>query len=197
MLATSTRRTLAKAGMLDAARQVGAEVLVFDEWVRTEAGGRYLKGVPFAKAALEASKIVYATCLKTHRFAQFTMSLKLVVGFMRPRKRLALHLGHLSDKLAELNTLLTPDLILTDARTCFISGGPSAGERRDPGLILASGDRIALDVEGVRLLQSYPGNSLGDANPWELLQIRRAVELGLGAKGPWDYAVVEADAGPH
>src|SRR5512138_3858063 len=36
MIGTSTRKILAKAGMLDAARQAGAEVLVFEEWVRTE-----------------------------------------------------------------------------------------------------------------------------------------------------------------
>ncbi len=49
MIGASTRKTLTRAGMLDAARQAGAEVLVFDEWVRKEAGGRYLKGVSLAK----------------------------------------------------------------------------------------------------------------------------------------------------
>ncbi len=190
-----TRRTLAKAGMLDAAKQAGAEVLVFGDWVTKEVGGRYLSRASVAKAALEAPKIVYATCLKTHRLGQFTMSLKLAVGFLRPRERVALHLGHLTEKIAELNTLVTPDLILTDGRKCFITGGPSSGERRDPGVILASGDRIAIDVEGLRILQSYPGNSLGDADPWQLTQIRRAVELRLGAKGPQEYAVVEVGSG--
>ncbi len=194
MITRSTRSTLAKAGMLDAAREARAEVLVYDEWVRKDAGGRYLKGVSVARAALEAPKIVYATCLKTHQLGQFTMSLKLAVGFMQPRERIALHLGHLAEKVAELNTLVAPDLILMDGRKCFVSGGPMTGERREPGVILASGDRIAIDVEGVRIIQRYPGNSLGDSDPWRLPQIRRAVELGLGAKGPEDYAVVEVGA---
>jgi hypothetical protein len=121
-------------------------------------------GLDFAKVVLEAPKIVYATCLKTHRLAQFTMSLKLAVAFMRSRERLLLHMGHIGEKIAELNTLVAPDLILTDGRKCCISGGPTAGECREPGLVLASGDRIAIDVEGLRILQSYAGNSLAGAN---------------------------------
>jgi uncharacterized protein (DUF362 family) len=193
-LTASTRRVLASTGMLEVARQSGAEVLPFEQWVEVDVGGRYLSRIGFAKAALEAPKIIYATCLKTHRLADFTMSLKLAVAFMRPRDRIVLHLRHLREKIAELNTVVAPDLILTDGRRCFISGGPAAGECREPGLVLASGDRIAIDVEAIRILQSYPGNSLAGKDPWALGQIRRAVELGLGARGPRDYAVVEAGA---
>jgi len=193
-ITSSTRRVLAKTGMLELARQAGAEILPFEQWVGTKVDGRYLKRVGFAKAVLEAPKIVYATCLKTHHLAQFTMSLKLAVAFMRPRERILLHLRHIGEKIAELNTLVAPDLILTDGRQCFISGGPTAGECREPGVVLASGDRIAIDVEGLRILQTYPGGSLAGEDVWRLAQIRRAVELGLGARGPQHYAVVEAGA---
>ncbi len=191
MLASSTRRILAKAGMLAAAQQAGADVMVFDRWEKRHVGGRYLKDVSFARAALEASRIVYSACLKTHRFAEFTGSLKLSVGFVRPRERLLLHARNLSGKVADLNTLVNPDLILLDGRAAFIAGGPSSGERREPGLILASGDRVAIDIEAVKLIQSYPGNSLASKDPWQLGQIRRAVELGLGAGQETDYRVVQ------
>ena len=194
MLALSTARVLRQTGVLDVARDAGAEVAVFDRWVNQTLDGKYLKRVSFARAALEAPKLVYATALKTHRLAEYSNSLKLAVAFVRPRERILLHLHSLAHKIAELNTLVAPDLILTDARRCFISGGPSTGVMREPGLILASGDRIAVDVEGVRIIQSCPGNSLAGKDPWQLAQIRRAVELGLGARGPGDYAVVEAEA---
>jgi uncharacterized protein (DUF362 family) len=193
-ITSSTRRVLARTRMLEVGRQTGAEVLPFEQWTGVKADGRHLKRVGFARAALDAHRIVYATCLKTHRLADFTMSLKLAVAFMRPRDRILLHLSHLSEKVAELNTLVSPDLILTDGRLCFISGGPSSGECRAPGVVLASGDRIAIDVEGLRILQSYPGCSLAGRDAWGLTQIRRAVELGLGARGPQDYALVELSA---
>ncbi|MHB1133904.1 MAG: DUF362 domain-containing protein [Chloroflexota bacterium] len=191
MFALSTRRTLHKAGLWQAATAAGAEVRVFDEWVELETGGRHLRRVGFARLVHEATKIVYVTCLKTHRLGEITMSLKLAVAMLRPRERLALHARRLNEKVAELNTLVTPDLIITDARRAFITGGPSSGEVREPGLVLASGDRIALDVEGVRIIQTYPGNSLAGKDPWQLTQIRHAVALGLGARGPEDYEVVD------
>jgi uncharacterized protein (DUF362 family) len=193
-ITASTRRVLDRTKMLEVGRQTGAEILPFEQWVGMNVGGRYLKRVGFARVALEAPRIVYATCLKTHRLADFTMSLKLAVAFMRPRDRILLHMARLREKIAELNTLVAPDLILTDGRLCFISGGPSSGECREPGIVLASGDRIAVDVEGLRILQSYPGGSLAGRDPWALTQIRRAVELGLGARGPHDYTVVETAA---
>ena len=187
----STRDALRKTGMLQAAKEAGAEVVIFDEgeWVTVDTGQRYLKKVALAKAGLEAEKIVYVCCLKTHRFADFTMSLKLAMGFVRRRDRRGMHIRRLREKLAELNLAITPDLIIIDGRRCFISGGPASGELREPNLILASGDRIAIDVEGLKVIQSYPGHSL-KKGPWELTTVRRAVELGLGATSEAEYRVV-------
>jgi len=187
----ATRDVLRKTGMLEIAEEAGAEVVVFDdeEWVPVKTGGRYLSKVALARAGVEAEKIVYVCCLKTHRFADFTMSLKLAMGFVRRRDRLPMHVRRLREKLTDLNLVIAPDLIIMDGRRSFISGGPSAGELREPGVVLASGDRIAIDVEAVRLIQSFPGHSL-KKEPWELPMIRRAVELGLGAGGDGEYRVV-------
>ena len=191
MLRLSTRDTLRQTGMLQAAEEAGAEVVFFDEgeWVTAEIGGRYLNKVALAKAGLEAEKIVYVCCLKTHRFADFTLSLKLTMGFVKSQARRGMHLRRLSEKLAEINLAIAPHLIIMDGRRCFISGGPSSGELREPNLILASGDRIAIDVEALKVIQSYPGHSL-KKSPWELAMIRRAVELGLGATSEAEYEVV-------
>jgi len=189
MIGLSTQETLHKAGMIQAAQEVGAEVAIFDEWAWVETGGHYLKKVALAKTALEADKIVYVPCLKTHRLADFTMSLKLAMGFVRPRDRITMHLWRLREKLVDLNLAITPDLIIMDARLCFISGGPAQGEVREPGLILASGDRIAIDVQGIRTIQNYPHNSL-IKDPWQFTMIRQAAELALGASSEAAYQVV-------
>jgi len=192
MFALSTREVMEKTGMLKAAEEAGAEVVVFNEgeWVEVKVGERYLDKASLPKAVVEAQRIIYVPCLKAHRFADFTMSLKLAVGFLRPEEKRQLHAGNLQEKIAELNTVVRPDLVIMDGRRCFISGGPDKGEVREPNLILASGDRIATDVEGVRILQSYTGTSLmGDA--WQFRQIRRAVELDLGVSGDEEYEIVK------
>lgn len=191
MFRLSTREVLRTTGMLQAAQEVGAEVVCFDEgeWVKVEVGGRYLKKVALAQAGLEAQKMVYVCCLKTHRLADFTMSLKLTMGFVKPRDRIKMHVRRLKQKLAELDLAIAPDLVIMDARRCFISGGPDKGELREPNWILASGDQVAIDVEGLRIIQGYPGHSL-KKSPWELPMIRRAVELGLGATDEAAYRIV-------
>lgn len=185
------RDALRQAGMLDAAAEAGARVVCFDEgeWQRVETGGRYLKKVSLAKEALAADKIVYACCLKTHHLAEFTMSLKLAMGFVRPQDRIGMHIRRLKEKLVDLNLAIAPDLIIMDGRRAFISGGPAQGELREPNLILASGDRIALDVEGLRVIQGYADHGL-KGDPWDLTMIQRAVELGLGATSEAAYQVV-------
>jgi len=189
----STRDTLQRTGMLEAADAIGAQVTFFDEedWATVETGGEFLKRVNVARAALEADKIVYACCVKTHRFADFTMSFKLAMGFVQPRDRLKMHAWRLREKLVDLNLVLKPDLVLMDARRCFISGGPSKGTMREPGLVLASGDRVAIDVEGLKIIQSYPDHTMQE-KPWHLPMIQRAVDLGLGATDEQAYQIIHA-----
>ncbi len=195
MLRLSTRDTLRTTGMLHAAEKAGAEVVAFDEgeWVPVETGGQFLKKVSLARAALESVKIVYVCCLKTHRFADFTTSLKAAMGFVKPRERPRMHAWRLREKLVDLNLVIAPDLIIVDGRRCFVSGGPSKGCVQEPNLVLASGDRIAIDVEGLKVIQSYPDHSLKKA-PWELTMIRRAVELELGATSEAAYRVIRSES---
>jgi len=57
--------------------------------------------------------------------------------------------------------------------------GPSEGMLAEPGLILASESRMAIDIEEIKTIQSFEGNSLSGIEPEEILQIKRARELGI------------------
>jgi uncharacterized protein (DUF362 family) len=191
MASLSTREVLEKTGMLRKAQRAGAEVVVFDEgkWVKVEIGGRYLTKVSLPQRTLKVGKLVYACCMKTHKWAKFTLSLKLAVGFMKPRERMRLHSRNLQQKIADLNLVVHPSLVIMDGRKCFISGGPAKGEIREPGVILASGDRVAIDVEAVKTIASFDGASLNN-DPWTYTQITRARELGLGVTREQDYTIL-------
>jgi hypothetical protein len=54
---------------------------------------------------------------------------------------------------------------------------------------MASGDRIAMDVESIKIIQSFEGAELTD-NPWNYAQIRHAVDLGFGVKNEKEYTVI-------
>jgi uncharacterized protein (DUF362 family) len=187
----STRRVMEKTGTLAKLKDSGAEIVFFDEggWVKVNVGGKYLKTVSLAERALKVDKVVYSCCMKTHFRAEFSLSLKLAFGFTKPRERMGFHLGHLKEKLVDLNMVVHPSLIIMDGRRCFIRGGPFSGEVREPNVILASGDRVAMDVEAMKTIESFEGSSLRE-DPWSYTQIRHAVELGLGAKSEKEYSVV-------
>ena len=197
------RRVLEQAGIVKVAEEAGAEVRVFGKdgwhalfdrrgWRRVRVpGGRYLRKVSLAREALEIQKTVYVPLIKTHHAADFTGSIKLSMGFVKPFfDQMTFHLQHLHEKLAELGLVVKPDLIIMDARKVFIKGGPARGELREPNLVLASGNQVAIDVEGVKILQGYFGSSLEGRNPWKLAQIEHAVKLGLGPHNEGEYEVI-------
>jgi uncharacterized protein (DUF362 family) len=161
-------------------------------WVKVKVpGGKYFKEVKIPKITQEVDKIILLPCLKTHRYARFTMSLKITIGMLKPSQRGSLHLAHLEEKIAEVASVIKPDLVIIDGRKCFVTEGPETGQLEEPNILMAGLDRIALDVEGLKILQSYKAeNKLGD-NPWTLSQITRAMELNLGAKSEKDYRVIE------
>lgn len=160
-------------------------VYVFEErpWVKKEIpNGKYLKSVYVTHYLDRADKLILLPCLKTHFLAQFTGSLKLSMGFIKPFHRVHFHAKNLQEKIAELNKIIRPDLIIMDARKCFINKGPDKGKLAEPNLILASTDRVDIDVEGVKIIQSFRGNSLQGIDPRELPQIKKAVEFGIDSK---------------
>jgi len=200
-----SRKVLEQAGIVKVAEEAGAEVVVFGKdgwhamfdrkgWRRVKVpGGQYLRKVSLAKEALEIEKIVYVPLIKTHHAAEFTGAIKLSMGSVKPFfDQITFHARHLQEKLAELSLVVKPDLIIMDARKVFITGGPAKGELREPNLILASGNQVAIDVEGVKILQSYPGNGLAGKNVWDLVQIKHVIELGLGPRNEEEYEVVVA-----
>ncbi len=54
---------------------------------------------------------------------------------------------------------------------------------------MASGDRIAMDVEAIKVISGFEGSTLRD-NPWMYTQIQRAKALDLGVKSQTEYSVV-------
>jgi uncharacterized protein (DUF362 family) len=197
----------------DTHRRTLADVVVFgdDHWTPVRTGGNRFGWVEVARPMLDCDRLIYVCCLKTHWLTKFSMSLKLIVGAIRPRHRARLHFGgQIEARVAELASVVHPDLILIDGRSAFVRGGPCYGVVRRPNVVLASGDRIAADTAAINVLRRYPECSLRD-DPWSYGQIREAVRLRLGISGPelrrviihdlqssgrFGYASSGQDAGP-
>jgi uncharacterized protein (DUF362 family) len=182
-LSLNTRKIMEKIGVFELEKMEKApKIYVFDErpWTRKEVPkGKYLKRVYIPQYIDRADKLILLPCLKTHGLAQFTGALKLSIGFMKPFHRVALHAWRIQEKIAEMNKIISPDLVIMDARKCFINKGPSKGEVAQPNLILASKSRLNIDIEGVKIIQSFRGNSLKGLDPLEITQIKKAKQFGI------------------
>lgn len=211
-----TRNVLEEMGVLDLSKKLGFDVVVLDEidkeeWIKIEKdGNHWLKGFYLPKLLFDSSRIIQTCCLKTHRFGgHFTLSLKNSVGLVSKRLprgvynyMAELHMSPNQRKMiAEINNHYNVDFVIMDAIKAFITKGPEQGELAEPNLILASEDRVAIDAVGVAVLRNHGvKTSISKGKIFELDQIQRASEIGIGARSVDEIEIIplndeaEADA---
>jgi uncharacterized protein (DUF362 family) len=96
--------------------------------------------------------------------------------------------------IAEINLAYQPALVVLDGVEAFVSGGPDRGDLVRPGIVFAGADRVAIDALGVAVLRLFGTTPEVSSGPvFQLEQIARAVELGLGASGPDQIELLTAD----
>jgi len=162
------------------------------KWVKVDIpGGKYFKSIKIPKIVQEVDKIILLPCLKTHYLASYTGALKINIGMLKPSQRSLLHLNHLQERVAEVASVIKPSLIIMDGRKCFTESGPDKGKLEEPNILMAGNDMVAIDIEGLKILQSYKADNKLGTDPWALKQITRAIELGIGAKSEKDYQIIE------
>jgi len=190
-----TEKVFKNAGLAARMAEMKIPLLDFDrsEYIDVPIGGEYLDLIAYPKDLEGFDKIIYLPTMKTHFLGGLSMSLKLTVGMTHLADRTLLHGDNnlfVPQRAAEMNIPIKPDLIVMDGRISFVSGGPAIGLAVHPGVILASGDPVALDVQGVRLLQNYAAvnHLVGDA--WSLPQIRTAVKHGLGIQNDSEFLLI-------
>ncbi len=205
-----TRAVMQSKGVFDLASGLGFETVVFDElgadgWVAADApGSHWRRGFSLARPVVEAQAIVQTCNLKTHRYGgHFTLSLKNSVGLAAkhvPGEGYN-YMTELHDSrdqrrmIAEINAAYAPALIVLDGVEAFTSGGPDTGNRVEAGVILAGADRIAVDAVGVAILRLLgTTDAVSRGRVFELEQIARAVELGLGVAQPEAITILADDA---
>jgi uncharacterized protein (DUF362 family) len=181
----STARNMERTGILSAARDAGAEPLFLEDhkWVTVKVGGQDLKEVSVSEWIFKVDRVVNLPVIKTHAYAGYSICLKNFVGATHLSQRPYLvNPRRWEEVVAELNLAYRPDLNIADGTKVMVEGGPWEGRAEAANLILASGDRIACDVVGLAIIKSYGRwKRLLSSSPWEMGQVRRAVELRLGA----------------
>lgn len=188
-----TEKVFIKKGLPELCERLGVELMNFDKekHVTKKLNGQYLKKIRVPEVLDHVDRIITLPCLKVHRFARFTMSLKLAVALMKKIDRTKMHMKNLEEKVAEINLVYKPDLIIMDGRKAFITRGPEEGDVVKPNVLMASTDRIAIDIEALKLLLTYNAENKLTKDIWQLPQIKYAVNLNIGVARNEDYETIE------
>lgn len=130
---------------------------------------------PIIDAVLHADYIIDLPKLKTHAMTGFSGTIKNLFGCIPGLQKPQMHyrwpnIDDFSNMLLELAQTVHADLTIMDAVTGMEGNGPTGGNPRDLGLLLASKDIYTLDC----LAASCIG-----VEPDSVAMLRQAVERGL------------------
>jgi len=137
--------------------------------------GKGLKSALVAKAVLEADKLINLPTAKSHSATGVSLGMKGLMGLIWNRG--ALHQMNLHQAIADLATVIKPDLTIVDATRALTSGGPGGpGKTVQLDTVIAGADPVAVDSYTVGITQWYNKSFSGKSVKY----IVAASELGLG-----------------
>jgi len=169
------RRTFARSGIAEAARAVGAAVVLpEDRLFRTvDLRGEVLNSWPVLAPFLNADKIINIPVAKHHSLTGATLGIKNLYGILGG-PRYQLH-QRIHESLADLAAFLRPTLTVMDAYRVLLRNGPGGGNPADVELkrtVIAATDPVALDA--------WAAKAWWGLDPRALEYLRLASERKLG-----------------
>jgi uncharacterized protein (DUF362 family) len=203
MFLHSTRTVFEETGIRDAAEQAGIPCMPLEDDSSVSIPHPLARhwsesAIPIYASVVAADHIVNLCTPRTHALGDFTMAMKNNVGVVSGSwSRLRMHLPWgLKERLAEINLVVRPSLIVMDGREGFTDGGPDSGDLAHLGFIAAGSDPIAIDAIGLAHLRLDGANpAIGEGSVWAIPMMKRAVEIGLGVSS--GEGIVLVGAGPE
>ena len=178
-----------RCGIAEAVRAAGAEMEVMSKmkYRKTEIPhGRDIKAWPVYGDVLDTDVLINVPIAKHHFLARLTLGMKNLMGVIRNRNLFHINL---SQRIADLNSLVRPTLTVIDAVRILVTHGPSGGNLDDVKLtntIIASHDIIAAD--------SYAATLFGRTGT-DIPAIRAGAAMGLGTMDLSSVKVEEINVG--
>lgn len=164
------------SGMSQVAEKTGAELNYNTDFVEVEhPEGKVIKRLTVIKILEEVDAVISLSKLKTHGMTLFTGAVKNLFGVIPGTTKAEYHLRmkelrDFSDMLVDICTYVRPTLSIMDGIEGMEGNGPSAGNPRKIGALLASTSPYALDVVAC---------SLVGIAPQRVCTIQRAKERGI------------------
>ncbi|MBI5966286.1 MAG: DUF362 domain-containing protein [Deltaproteobacteria bacterium] len=138
--------------------------------------GKILDRVEILKEVLDSDVLINLPQAKTHSATGVSLGIKGLMGLIWDRW--SFHSKYnINQALADLATVIKPQLTILDATRALVSGGPGGpGDVQKPNLIIAGVDPVAVDSFGVTVVPWYGQNFKGR----QVEHLLAAHQRGLG-----------------
>ncbi|MFC1956336.1 DUF362 domain-containing protein [Chloroflexota bacterium] len=186
------------SGIRQICREAGIRLINPREtgFVETRCNGTILGKVYLSKIALDADVVINLPKLKTHSLTIFTGGIKNMYGAIPHGHPTRFHYDYTRSEdfgqmLTDVFSAILPQLIIMDGVMAMEEDGPSSGNPRKLGIIIASKDTVALDTVATKII---------GLDPASICTTRYSRDRGLGVGNLQDIEVVgekiEAVASP-
>ncbi len=157
---------LERAGIREACKNIpGVHVLALQERKFFQEikipQGKVLERVEVMKELLDNPVLINIPVAKSHSATGVSFGIKGLMGLIWDRE--SFHSRYnINQAVADLATVIKPQLTILDATRALASGGPGGpGEVKKPNLIIAGIDPVAVDSYGVSIVPWYGQNFKG------------------------------------
>jgi uncharacterized protein (DUF362 family) len=151
---------LDRTGIRDACRGIpGAHVLAlqdrkFFQEIKVPQG-KVLERVEVIRDLLDNAVLISLPVAKSHSTTGVSLGLKGLMGLIWDRESFHSQFN-INEGIADLATVIRPQLTILDATRAMASGGPGGpGDVRRPNLVIAGTDPVAVDSYGVGIVPWY------------------------------------------
>jgi uncharacterized protein (DUF362 family) len=138
--------------------------------------GKVLERVEVMKEILDSQVLINIPVAKSHSATGVSLGMKGLMGMIWDRESFHSQLN-INQAIADLGTVIKPQLTILDATRALVSGGPGGpGEVKRPNLVIAGIDPVAVDSYGVSVVPWYGQNFKGR----QVEHLLAAHQRGLG-----------------
>ncbi len=194
----STIYNLSKVGITSAVEDEGAEVMDLQTEKEVQIMvpvGVALHEVKIYPTIYDCDVLISVPRLKRHSSATVTISLKNMMGTLPRYEMRRFHRTNLSQCIADLNTVIKPDLTVVDATFPMTRTGPTGGDTVRFDTVIASRDPVSVDLISAQKLQELeerielPAHIRFEAT--DVKHIYAAADLGVGTCNLDNIQIIE------
>ena len=170
---SSAKEAFGRSGILEAAARAGGKFYLptdrdFRKIEITK--GVSLKQAEVVSAVLDSECLINMPVAKSHGGSGLTISMKNWMGSVKDRG--FWHRNNLHQCIADLSTVIKPNLIIVDATRILLTNGPAGpGKLSYPDQIIFGTDPVASDAYAATLFEKQP---------FDIKYIKIAHDMGIG-----------------